>query len=138
MSEFGPASQPPTTSSNSKPNPNDKRYLPRWKVNSRVLYHKQNNGAFHECKSANINAEGACITTTEALPVDQILDLIIYLTPLVSIHVEGKVLWSVAKAQENMIGLQLINVSEKTQEMILQYAFDFNKDALIKHWFKGW
>lgn len=117
---------------------NEKRYLPRWNVNNRVLYLKEEGLAYQECRSRDINAEGACICPSEALAVNQPLKLTFYLSEGIAVYAQGKVKWVKNQADQKIVGLQFDNVSEKTQDMILQYAFNFNKAALTKHWFQGW
>src|SRR6267142_2588789 len=120
------------------PKMRDKRYLPRWVVNQRVLYQKENEPFYRECRSKDIHCEGACISPTEGLPLDQKLTLTIYISEDVAVHVQGKVLWAMNLPQQNLVGLQFSNVSQKVQDMILQYAFNCNKEAMRKHWFEGW
>lgn len=116
----------------------DKRYLPRWTVNQRVLYQKESEPTYQECRSRDIHSEGACICPIEELPIDQKLNLTIYLPGDIAIHVQGKVLWVQNYAQQKLAGLRFDNVTQKDQDMILQQAFNCNKEAMIKHWFQGW
>lgn len=116
----------------------EKRYIPRWSANQRVLYQKENETVFQECRSRDIHSEGACICPSEDLSPHQNLNLKIYLSEDVVVRAQGKVLWVKNHASPKVAGLQFNNVSQNTQDMILEYAFNCNKAALIKHWFKGW
>ena len=119
-------------------NGSEKRYLPRWTVNHRVIYQKENDSVSRECRSKNIHCEGACIDALEMLTSNQNLTLTFFLFDDVAVEVQGKVQWILNNAQQNLIGLQFYNVSQKVQDLILQYAFRVNKEGLIKHWFEGW
>ena len=136
MPPIGPKEGQPFPSPNS--GNSDKRYLPRWIVNNRVLYQKENEDFYRECRSKDIHCEGACIKPEEVLTPDQKLKLAIYLNDEVAVHVQGKVLWALSNTQQYFAGLQFFNISEKVQDMILQYAFKLNKTALTNHWFQGW
>ena len=116
----------------------DRRYFPRWEVDNKVLYHIENDPIVHECRSVDINCTGACIKTDDTLVPNQNLKLTIYLDKNVTISVNGTIIWSKPLEKENIVGINFSNMSQKMQETILKYAFEFNKDSLVQHWFKGW
>lgn len=116
----------------------DRRYLPRWEVDNKILYRRENEVSHHECRSKDINCSGACIRTDEEIPLNQELALTVYLADDIEpVHVHGKTVWRLSKEQENLVGIQFDRISDKTSELIFNYAFEYKKEELMKRWFKG-
>ena len=116
----------------------DRRYLPRWEVNNKISYRKDNDILYHDCLSKDINCTGACIRTPEDIPVHQNLKLTICLAENIDpIQVHGRVVWQKGHGEEHSLGIQFDRVSDKTSELIYRYAFEFRHDDLVKSWFKG-
>ncbi|OGX25118.1 MAG: hypothetical protein A3D10_09390 [Omnitrophica WOR_2 bacterium RIFCSPHIGHO2_02_FULL_48_11] len=116
----------------------DRRYFPRWEVQNRVLYRLENAELTKECQSRDINCSGACLCSEQNLLVNQRLKLTLFLADNVSVHVDGKVLWTQTNHNDYLIGVNFVDTHEEIQGMILQYAFELKKSDLVKHWFKGW
>ena len=51
---------------------------------------------------------------------------------------EGQVVWSKFWQDQNLAGVAFSNLSQKAQELILEYAFEIKKADMIKYWFQGW
>ena len=117
----------------------EKRYLPRWEVDNRVMYHLENQSQIREAKTKDMSFAGACLTHVDGLSIDQNLKLVVYLTETKSIDLCGRVVW-VQKTPDNeyWAGVQFYDISQQAQDLILEHAFELNRDVLVKHWFKGW
>jgi hypothetical protein len=117
----------------------DKRYLPRWEVKNRIAYQMPENLQEQEAFSHDLSSVGICLRTAEPLPLDKKVKLNVHLTEETSFPAEGRVVWSQAVADGNILnGILFEKISPQSQELILKHAFEFNHDALVKHWFKGW
>ncbi|MFA5088347.1 MAG: PilZ domain-containing protein [Candidatus Omnitrophota bacterium] len=116
----------------------DRRYLPRWEVNNRVVCLLKNDASRIECSSRDINCSGASIYSERDLTPAQKVKLTIYLDKNVLVNVDGKVCWSHPAEKQNLVGINFEETSKKVQDLILEYAFEVNKDKLTQHWFKGW
>ncbi len=117
----------------------ERRYFPRWEVNNRICYRLEPESFSHECRSRDLNCCGACLLTKQSLPPDQKLKMTVYLAEDVCVHVEGKVLWSKPQKNEQyLIGVNFLETSKKIQDLILNHAFEINKNDLVRHWFQGW
>jgi len=120
-----------------KPANDERRYLPRWEVDNRIIYRKNNEDTAHECRSKDIHAMGACLRSDYDIPPYQELDLTIYLADDIEpIHVRGRTLWRVARDKENLIGIRFERISDKISDLIFNYAFEYKKEELMKRWFK--
>ena len=125
----------------SLPDGSERRYLPRWIVTNRILYRKEDQPHFQECSSKDLSGDGACLSCPETLPFSGKLTLVVYLSEEIAVQVKASVLWnkpSFDPKNQNLYGVRFEELSNKVQEMILQYAFECKKDVLTKHWFEGW
>ena len=75
---------------------------------------------------------------TEEVEVNQKINLTIYLTDSVSVKVVGNVLWCKKIPKGILAGVIFEDTKPKTQQTILDYAFEIKRDDLVNHWFKGW
>ena len=116
----------------------DKRYLPRWEVENKVVYRLNSDSDGHECISKDISCGGACLKTKEQLSSKQKVKLTIYLEDDVTVHVDGQIIWQKPAAGENLVGVVFANTSQRAQDLILKYAFEIKKEEMINHWFQGW
>ena len=115
----------------------DRRYLPRWEVDNKILYQKENEDTYHECRSKDINATGACMRTTEDITPNQQLNLTIYLADDIEpISIHGQTVWRVSREKENLVGIRFDRITEKTSDLIFHYAFEYKKEELMKRWFR--
>ena len=116
----------------------DRRYLPRWKINSKILYRKAGDVAYREARSNDVSATGLCLSAPDDVAIAEELNMTIYLVPEQDpISVQGKAVWRKLHGAENMVGIQLDRINDKTSELIFKYAFEFKRDELMKLWFKG-
>lgn len=116
----------------------DKRYLPRWEVKNRVAYRLDNDRELREGQTRDISCTGACISVNEYLKPNQKVNMTIYLTDGKSINLDGRVIWIKLSEYENEIGIQFENMESKSQELILDHAFELDHNKLVDYWFKGW
>lgn len=119
-------------------NGSDQRYLPRWEVKNRVLFYLEHDAKTYEGTSRDLSACGICINTNPILPLRDKIKLIIYLTAHMCFEIEGRIVWSKTADNQMQIGILFDNATQKVQDLILMYAFEFNKTKLVNHWFKGW
>ena len=132
--ETNPVPQPTKTDN---PTNHERRYLPRWEVDNKIIYRKGAEAVDYECRSKDIHAMGACLRTDEDILPNQELDLTIYLADDIEpIHVRGKTLWRVAHDKENLVGIHFERINDKTSDLIFHYAFEYKKEELMKRWFK--
>ena len=124
----------PDTGSNSS----DQRYFPRWEVSNRVLYQLERRADISQGKTKDLSCAGACIRVDE--PIDkQRIKLTLFLNGNTSIAVEGDVLWHRPSDDGNVeVGISFHELSPQAQEVILQYAFEVNRQEVVNHWFDGW
>ena len=116
----------------------DKRYLPRWEVNNKVVYRLGNQREAHECTSKDISCTGACLQSEIHLPKNSKVDLTIHLSPKSSINVQGHIVWNKDAEGKFLAGVVFENIPAASQEMILKHAFEIKKEDLVRHWFSGW
>ncbi len=118
--------------------PQEKRYFPRWDVNHKILYKKENTLFYKECSCTDISADGVCLSALEAFEPHQKLNLLVYLSENVAVEVNGTVLWNKISAQRCLAGFKFESISANVQDLILQFAFDCKKEQLHRNWFEGW
>ena len=126
-----------TTSQNAL-KPSERRYFPRWETENRILYSIEDDKTTHECTSKDINCTGLCFVTDEPLVPNQNLKLKVYLNEDISITVKGKISWTKPMDNQTLIGVNFSWVTDRIQETILKYAFELDKEKLVKHWYEGW
>lgn len=115
----------------------ERRYFPRWIVENKVLYRLHDN-FYCEGTTKDLSCDGACLLCTENLNAPSKLTLVVYLDDVTAVEVTGHVVWNNFSGQRSLVGVRFENISTKVQDMILQHAFECNKELLTKHWFKGW
>lgn len=116
----------------------ERRYLPRWEVNNRVLCRLDNSMDAVECRSIDLSCSGIGMLIRDQIPLQQKLKLTIYLTEVKALEVEGHVVWQKASSYGNLTGINFENTSLEVQDTLLKYAFEFKKKDLINHWYEGW
>ena len=120
------------------PQASDRRYLPRWEVDNKILYLKEGDSEYRACRSKDINCVGACIRTDEAIDINKPLSLTVYLAEGIEpVYVHGRAVWHKSTGDENLVGIQFDQVSDKTSERIFAYVFEYKRDELMKNWFRG-
>lgn len=123
----------------------ERRYFPRWIVENKVLYRLPHQTSYREATTKDLSGDGACLLCQEDLKAAQEnlkaplkLTLVVYLADDIAVEVTGYVMWNEFSGQRALLGVRFENTSTKVQDMILQYAFECNKELLTKNWFKGW
>lgn len=116
----------------------DRRYLPRWEVDSKILLRADDDTLESECRSKDINCAGTCIRTAAKVNPNQQLDLTIYLADDIEpIHTRGRVVWSLTQGESNLAGVHFDRIRTRDQDLIFQYAFEYKRTDLMRNWFKG-
>ena len=116
----------------------DRRYFPRWEVDNKIIYKMEDKPESYECHSRDINSSGACIRTSENLPLQQRLDLTIHLAKNIDpVEVRGLVVWKAPREGENWFGIKFDRVNDKTNDLIFKYAFEYKRQEVMKNWFKN-
>ena len=116
----------------------EKRYLPRWDVNNRVLCRLPEEAESREGRCIDLSCSGLCMVLRQNLPGAERLKLIIYLTEAKAVEIEGRVVWNRLSGYGNLTGVCFENISLEIQDVILKHAFEFKKKDLLEHWFEGW
>ena len=116
----------------------EQRYFPRWKINKRAQYQIEPNHEQKEARIVDLSCSGACLVSEEVLFPHQKLKLNIYLNDATAVTVSGRIIWTNRWFQRNEAGIQFDPINYKTQDLILDHAFDLRKEDLVKYWFKGW
>ena len=119
-------------------NSTDRRYLPRWEINNRVLYRLDDHGQTYIGCLKDLSSSGACVHVDQNLPLNQKLNLTIRLSEVRIVNVEGKVVWNDDIKNHHYIGIHFQNVTDHAQQLILDHAFELNHEEVVNHWFKGW
>ena len=114
----------------------DKRYLPRWQVNNRVVLTLA--GESHEGVSRDLNSTGASIKTQANLATKQKVKLKLYLSEETIVKIEGQIVWNHPEEKGYLLGINFENLNREAQDILLQYAYEIKKDDIVKHWFTGW
>jgi len=116
----------------------DMRYFPRWNVSGRVLYHVDWDKEPREGKAKDISCAGACIIGEKYIEPFQKIDLTVYLTEETKIKLNGHVQWVRSHDDSLQMGVIFYDTPDHVQELILQHAFEVDREQMIKQWFKGW
>ena len=116
----------------------DKRYIPRWEVDNRILLQAEDDDNVKECRSRDISCVGICLFTPQEISVNQKVRLTVYLSEATQIQVIGTILWTKKTADGNLVGIIFEDTKPETQDLILDYAFEIKREDLVKHWFQGW
>ena len=116
----------------------DQRYLPRWQVKNRILFQSEDYSSTQEGHTKDLSCTGVCFYTALNLNPRQKVRLTIYLSDQVSVKVNGEVIW-VRPAQDlNQVGVIFYGVSQKSQDLILEHAFEIKPNEVSSKWFDGW
>ena len=116
----------------------DFRYFPRWAVNNRITCQRLYDKNKYEGQTSDLSCAGACIRVYENFDDREQVNLTIHFSDRESISLTGKVVWKQRNGLETKVGIDFINVNQITQDTILKYAFEVNREALLKYWFSGW
>lgn len=123
------------------PNPvhdSDHRYFPRWNASNLIFYTSEDNPQSREGYTKDLSCAGASIYVREPLSRSQKLKITIQLSPRINIDVQATVLWQKKDESPHLTGVAFFETSDTTQDLILRYAFEIDRERLIRHWFYGW
>ncbi len=115
----------------------ERRYLPRWNTQSRIVYRKLHDNSIHECVSRDINCKGLSILTDDALLPNQKLNMTVYLSDMDYFSIDATVLWKKMSQEKSLVGLHFDMMDEEIRDMIFNFAFEYKKQELLKHWYDG-
>jgi len=116
----------------------DHRYFPRWKIDRRAQYHLMQRLSEKEARAVDLSCTGTCIVTQDPLLPTQKLEMNLFLNDATALTVRGRVVWVKHFPKLNEAGILFDAIDQKTQDRILDHAFNLNKDDLVNYWFKGW
>ena len=116
----------------------DRRYFPRWAVENRVIYTVESSKTPQEAKTKDLSGAGACLWVKEPLELNQKMKLIIYLSENVTVRLNAQVTWAKQCGNQNYAGVSFYNTSLQAQDLILEHAFDLDREQFVQHFFKGW
>jgi Tfp pilus assembly protein PilZ len=119
-------------------NGGEKRYLPRWEIQNRVSFQFPEERDYHYATTRDLSCSGVCITTEENIHLGQKLKLTIELSQHSSVTLWGQVVWIKSHSIKKSVGIDFLEPGEEIKETILQYAFEIDKEKVVKHWFQGW
>jgi hypothetical protein len=120
------------------PQEKERRYLPRWHVNNRVLCRLDNAQVTLECRSRDLSCAGIEIVSREYISPQQKVNLTICLTETKALEVTGRVVWQKPSLSGNLAGVVFEDNPQEIQDVILKYAFEFKKKDVLNHWYDGW
>ena len=120
------------------PGKSDLRYLPRWQVNNRIQFKVHDDPQIHEARSRDLSSAGACLVTQQKIPVNQKVNVKIYLDERTPIEVQGTTVWNKSYPAGHLAGILFYNTSTHIQDLILQHAFAIKHEDVVHQWFKGW
>jgi len=131
------ANAPEPTRKNT-PNRDEQRYIPRWEVHNRIFYQLMDDSERREASSRDLSCAGICLQTDQEVAVNQKVKLKVYLSENKSIDLQGHILWTQQTPRGYLAGIAFEDIKPENQDVILDYAFEINRDDLVDHWFKGW
>ena len=114
------------------------RYFPRWEVNNRVVYHLDGDHKQFEGLTKDISCAGACITGVQDILPHQKVRLTIELADEVKIKLKANVLWIKVENNQLSMGVTFYDTPDETQNVILQHAFELDRDKFVQQLYKGW
>jgi hypothetical protein len=117
---------------------NDMRYFPRWEVKDQVLYNLDGQTESYEGETKDISCAGACITGTGNVSPHQKIKVVVELAEGVKIKLNAHILWVRIKNNQPQMGVTFYNTPDDVQSLILQHAFEVDRDKFVKQLYKGW
>ncbi len=104
----------------------DRRYLPRWQVDTKILIRKERDFLAYPCHSKDMNCSGVCVKTEKDFDINQKLFLTIYLMQAGEpIQACGRTIWKVFEDSHYSLGVYFERIAKSAQDLILNHAFEF-------------
>ena len=116
----------------------DSRYFPRWEVDEQVLCQLEGESETHKGRTKDISCAGACIIGDWQISPHQKIKITIQLSKTATINLSAHILWVKIHNDQQEMGITFYDTPEDVQDSILQYAFELDKEKVLKQWFKGW
>jgi c-di-GMP-binding flagellar brake protein YcgR len=116
----------------------DMRYFPRWEVNNRVLYHLEGDKKQHEGQTKDISCAGACITGAKEISPHQKIEVTVNLADGVKVKLKAHILWVRIENNHASMGVTFYDTPDEAQNLILQHAFELDRDKFVQQLYKGW
>ncbi len=120
----------------------ERRYLPRWEIFNtweicnQGAYTRGNDTTTHSCHTRDINFAGVCICANEDLPINEKINLTIFLAQdITPIEAFGRVVWRSVCGQERYFGVHFEQISRKAQDSIFDFILQYKREELLKRWF---
>lgn len=117
---------------------NDLRYFPRWEVEDPVLYRVDGEQESHEGHTKDLSCAGACIVGQGDIVPHQKIKLIVELSEGVKVKLNAHILWVRIENNRWHMGVTFYNTPDDIQNLILQHAFELDRDKFLKQLYKGW
>ena len=109
-----------------------RRCLIRWKTHNRVLFQLENNSEILETQTEDLSSKGACIyINSHPIMTSQKVQMTIFLATTSIIGLTGDIVWISTHSEERRAGILFSNMSVKTQNLILQYTFEMDKETPV-------
>ncbi len=115
----------------------DKRYFPRWEVQNRVLFQLKDNPEIFEGHTTDLSCVGMCLYAHQPLSIHQKIKLVVYLSGETSVSLFGIAVWANNEESSRKVGIVFYNTPLETQDLILQFAFNLNKERFLNDVFEG-
>jgi hypothetical protein len=116
----------------------DMRYFPRWEVNNKISYHLVGQKNSHEGETKDISCAGACIAGNGNITPHQKIEMTLQLNDITRVKLKGHILWVRIENNNPQMGVTFYDTPDEVQSLILQHAFETDKERLVKQWYKGW
>jgi len=121
----------------------DNRYFSRWEVERRLLFYQgpypKHNTPPQEAKTIDLSCSGVRIWTSEEILKGQKIRMILFFSIESYINLTGDVCW--VKSNDHLYkqaGIQFYNTPENSKDIILDEAFNVDRNKVVESWFKGW
>ena len=114
------------------------RYFPRWEVTDRVVYNVDGDREPREGTTKDISCAGVCIIGDRHLTPHQKIQLTVHLSESAWIKLNGHVQWVRNNNDMLHMGITFYETPDHAQDLILQHAFEIDREKVVKQWFKGW
>lgn len=128
----------PAPAAPAEPIGHERRYLPRWDVENKILYRKKTDIFYQEAHTKDFNCAGLCLSSGEPIPENQEVSITLYLSEDVTLNIKGVTSWQKKTEQGYLAGIQFDHISKKAQNLLLEFAFENHQQEVQKRWFDGW
>lgn len=117
----------------------DRRYFPRWDGSTRAEYRLENGVGAKKGVTKDLSCAGMCLQVDEPpLFLKQKVLIILYLSSVDCVKLTGEIVWARMAGDSNEVGILFRDVSSKAADVILNHAFEVDRQKFVRHFFKGW